>query len=688
MRNVAYRIVPDPAKNTISYSKNYRIFSAEEPLPGATKILAFSEQVDMGAGIDMYLSRKFRYSFDRGNWSLWYDLNPSALGNITDLEFGGNDVFFEIRYIYDNLTNSTLATPITVSMVKFTVTSTTDGESYFSPTIYCSAEKCPAIVAEPDPTFKPYAVDTAIGIARELSFQTNQIFGHEVVYFKTEPDRDGGDFIFKEWTLFKTTARKCVKIMVPNNVFPDNKPNFNEFGVDFEVPFEVHIDHTYFEAIFGPGTQPRKRDYLYLPITNRMYEIQGSYLYRGFMMEPIYWKIQLTKFQPNSDMQMTPENREVLDNMILTTDELFGIQATEQKEDAVNKKQYKTISTRFDETRQAMHPDLTTKILDYTYNYSPLIEYYYDMSGVQPAIENYELVSTGTPIDQYLNATAPASVYAYEDSGLYSAWRNKSLNTGDSVVISNNSTIPIKMNGPKESHTHLGKYVVIEGYKNLSLQSTERRELFENPAGFLKMKQSEHSIIYRSSASTVNTPNMTFCALVKFPKGSQTFRLFDGYDSYLDKGLIISGSLTDSSGSLSTVIYVSINGTIYPFTVGTLAYDSWYALIIPISSQYSQAEVNVYSFIQDPSNVKNFNGLTKVYSNSMSVAAFDFDSEQRWSIHGANYSITNIRLFRTMVQAEDHEFIISQLFIRDESTLEIIDNARPRLNVPFISINK
>jgi hypothetical protein len=136
------------------------------------------------------------------------------------------------------------------------------------------------------------------------------------------------------------------------------------------------------------------------------------------------------------------------------------------------------------------------------------------------------------------------------------------------------------------------------------------------------------------------------------------------------------------------VIYVSINGTIYPFTVGTLAYDSWYALIIPISSQYSQAEVNVYSFIQDPSNVKNFNGLTKVYSNSMSVAAFDFDSEQRWSIHGANYSITNLRLFRTMVQAEDHEFIISQLFIRDESTLEIIDNARPRLNVPFISINK
>jgi hypothetical protein len=41
-----------------------------------------------------------------------------------------------------------------------------------------------------------------------------------------------------------------------------------------------------------------------------------------------------------------------------------------------------------------------------------------------------------------------------------------------------------------------------------------------------------------------------------------------------------------------------------------------------------------------------------------------------------------------MIQAEDHEFIVSQLFIRDESVLSIIDNARPKLNIPFIGINR
>jgi len=48
-----------------------------------------------------------------------------------------------------------------------------------------------------------------------------------------------------------------------------------------------------------------------------MYEIQGTYLYRGIMQEPVYWKIQLVKFQPNIDMMMKAEDRTFLDNIII-----------------------------------------------------------------------------------------------------------------------------------------------------------------------------------------------------------------------------------------------------------------------------------------------------------------------------------------------------------------------------------
>lgn len=690
MQVVAYKVIPEAPKNTITYSKNYRIFSTGEPVLGALRIVGFDEDLDLGSANPANIIRKMRYSTDRGNWSLWYSFSPEDLTDIASLDFGNVPIFLEVKYEYDDASYSALASQLVINNLKFRVESTHVAESLYTPTVYCSSERCPAIIAEREASFKPYEVGTAIGIAKELSLQTTKLFGHEVVYFKTEPDRDGGDFIFKEWTLFKTTDRKCVKVVVPNNVFPDNKPNFTEFGVDFEIPFEIHIDNVYFQSIFGADSQPRKRDYLYFPLTNRMYEIQGSYLFRGFMMEPLYWKVQLTKFNPNIDMLMKEPDRKFLDNIIMSSDELFGKQAEVQAKDALDKQQYKTISHKFDETRRSIHPDLSNKILDHTYNYAPLIEYYYDMSKVKPQIVNYTVSSNGDSSDQELTPSAPYTIYAYQDSEIYKNWQARLLNTGDSSISSTGKLIPIKMNGPKDSfNPATGKYVAVEGFKNLSLNPSERVNLSEASAGILQFKQSENAVIYKAQASTVKTPNMTFSALVKFNKGTQSIKLIDGFDNYQEKGITVSCDLVDVDGlTANSTIYVRINSLQFGFQVGALEYDKWYSVIIPISAQYGQLEVNVYSFGQDPANIKNFNRLIKVYSGSATPGQFSFDTAENWTLPSGNYSIANIRLFNTMVQQEDHEFIVSQLFVRDESLLEIIDNARPRLNVPFISINK
>jgi hypothetical protein len=374
----------------------------------------------------------------------------------------------------------------------------------------------------------------------------------------------------------------------------------------------------------------------------------------------------------------------------MSSDELFGKPAEVQKKDALDKKQYKTISHKFDETRRSIHPDLSNKILDYTFNYAPLIEYYYDMSGVKPAIVNYSVVSNGTSADQELTPSQPYTIYAYQDSEIYKAWTARRLNTGDSTISSSGKPLPVKMNGPKDSYNPAtGKYVAVEGYKNLGFNASDRRDITEFSAGVFQFKQSENAVVYKSVASTVNTPNMTFSALVKFNKGTQSIKLIDGFDNFQEKGMTVTCNLVDIDGiDATTTVYVNINGTNYTFPVGPLKYDKWYSVIIPVSAQYGQLEVNIYSFGQDPANVKNYNRLISVYSNSVKTGQFSFETTENWTLPSANYSIANIRLFNTMVQEEDHEFIVSQLFIRDESLLEIIDNARPRLNVPFISINK
>ena len=532
MQVVAYKIIPEPTKNSISFSKNYRIFSTGEPLEQAVQIVGFSEDIEIGTADPQYIIRRLRYSNDRANWSLWYTFTLENISEITALEFNEAPAFFEVKYEYDDSSYDAVATPLQVNSTTVRVKSAKSQEPLLTPSVYCSDERCPVMIAERESSFRPYEIGTAIGIAHELSLQTNKIFGHDVIYFKTEPDRDGGDFVFKEWTLFKTTERKCVKVMVPENRFPDNKPTFSEFGVDFEVPFEIHIDHTYFQMFFGKGSQPRKRDYLFFPLVNRMYEIQGSYLYRGFMMEPIYWKIQLTKFHPNIDMVMKPADRAFLDNIISSTDQLFGAEAKVQSQDALDKQQFSTISTHADESRRSLHPDLRNRILDITFNYSPLIEYYYDMSAVRPQIVQYSLSSLGDSTDQVLSPSSPYEVFAYQDSEIFKTWRQHQLVTGNVNITDTNDSPRVKMNGPKDSYTNKGLYVVVEGYKTLSLKSTERRDIKESTpsSGIVQFKQSEDSVVYKKVASTVETPNMTFSALVNFNKGSQDVVFFEGYD--------------------------------------------------------------------------------------------------------------------------------------------------------------
>lgn len=696
MQRVTYKITPDPAKNSIGVSKNYRIFTTNEPLRKAIRLVSpigYKEELELGSAIESNISRKFRYSIDRANWSLWYSFGLNNLSELQSLDFEESDVFFEVRYDYDDGTYDQLAIPLRIEWVKIMVETTQNTGEDYSPPVQCSEEKCPMIIAEKDALFKPYDADTAVGIAHELSLQTNKIFGIDVIYFKTDPDRDGGDFIFKEWTLFKTTNRKCIKVVVPENKFPDNKPTFSEFGVDFEIPFEVHIDNVYFQQMFGRNTQPRKRDYMFIPMLNRLYEIQGSYLYRGFMMEPMYWKIQLTKFHPNIDMMMKPGDKLFLDNLIMSSDQLYGNEAASQSLDSLNKQQFRTISDRFDEVRRALHSDIKNKILDYTFNYSPLIEYYYDFSAVISAIVNYEILSDpeNPKVNQVINPSSPTTkseLWAYEDSEVFKSWTNNVLVTGDANVNSTDPAIKIKMNGPKESYTAQGKYVIVEGYKTLGLKSTDRKNILIEGSSTVQFKQMDNAVIYKKPASTVQLPNMTFCELLMFNRGTQDITFFRGFDDYQQKGLIIKGSILEVNSTPTLTLYVQINETTHSFSIGALEYGKWYALVVPVSAQYGQLSVDVYSFRQDPANLKNFDKTISIYSNYLKVGKFDFDTTATWALPSGNYCAANIRLFNTMIQAEDHEFVISQLFIRDESTLAIIDNARPRLNAPFVAINR
>jgi len=715
MAKTTIKLLIDPQKNSLTFSKNFRIFSTAEPISGIIEFTDFVEDIIIGSPdvIDLAnIRRHFRYSRNRLDWSLWYEVSPEDLGDTASIFLEKTDsYYFEIKYEYDDSTYYELAAPIEINEIKLRFLTGTSTPAAFTPVVICSDEKCTSIIANRDPSFRPYEVNSAVGMYQELSFFTNQLYGHQVVYFRTVPESNSGDYLFKEWTLYKNVDRKCIKVMVPKNAFPSNAPKFTEFGMDFQLPFEIHLDHRYFQSIFGANSEPRKRDFLYFPLINRMFEIQGSYLHRGFMMVPTYWKISLKKYNPNIDMLLKDETRHFLDNVIQNAEQLFGEEVSADIKDATLPEQYKTISTKFDSSRRAIHPDVSIKPLKFTFNFASLIENYYDLSRIPLTEQTFKVTLDNPPLAttvslENLNSLEPNTIksnlvaIAYEGSGPYLSWKNGALLTGDKN-IKDTSQLPIRVRGPFDSipnnigQSDEGRFIRIEAYRNFKYLD-QRDILVESLSGedFIKFKVRQTAIVYSAKPkfNKDTHKNLSFTALFNVPSSStEPISFISGFDNDEQQGIKITGQFikyfsTGPEGDL--VLEIQINSQIKTYTVSNFASGAWHAVVVSLSNEFSQCGVNLYSIIEDPSDIINHTDFRKIFSSTSSIVPTEFELDDYYILPTSNLLITNIRLFNTMLKEEEHDFILSQQFIRDESLLLLIDNCRPQLNLPYISQNR
>lgn len=170
--------------------------------------------------------------------------------------------------------------------------------------------------------FNPYALTKSVKIYKQLVNIVNGIFGHEVTYFRTEPDARTTDVILMEYSLHNVVDKKTIKILVPDNEFPTEAHTYDIFGIELE-DFEIHITAAEFETHFGVGNYPRNKDYMFIPIINKMYEISSIALADEFNRSHSYWKVKLVKYQDRGDV-FKGNYEDDTDVLVTGIEEIFG----------------------------------------------------------------------------------------------------------------------------------------------------------------------------------------------------------------------------------------------------------------------------------------------------------------------------------------------------------------------------
>ncbi len=367
-----------------------------------------------------------------GEHSEWHELNKTNLqGDLLSLNLRTDSPFWiEIRSTVISLQ------PLhTISFLKITFTlELEDGTVEECPQICQNCdpydvEGCANIIVECDNTniYDPYALQKPAHLYKSLSNLANTIYGHDVTYYRVEPNVRSKDVVLKEYSLYDVMKKGTLKVMVPDNEFPTETPSFDVFGMGFE-DFEVHILGDEFRKIFGESLSPRGRDYLYFPFNNRMYEVNTVSLADEFNRELTYFKVMLKKYEDRTST-VKGEFQEDLDDLIVTTEEVFGEETQDEFDKVTKPLQYhSTHHVSQDGVRKFVHKELDIKDINLMNKWTVVTRNYYDLSSVYkgdtsvhyPAVI-YESTSS-LKIDNNLAFTLwfkPSKVFDFNDLTFY-----------------------------------------------------------------------------------------------------------------------------------------------------------------------------------------------------------------------------------------------------------------------------
>jgi len=297
--------------------------------------------------------------------------------------------------------------------------------------------------------YNPYQQNTAMDLLNKLSTDAQQVFGHETIYFCTDPDKKGQDHTMHEYQLFNVVCEGNIKVSVDGNNFPDSQIVMNQFDLNLFEQMEVHITKQAFKEIFGPQRRPSKEDFLYFCNLNRMYQVDHAQQFRNFNNSAVYYKLHLKKYSQKANVRAgNADIADTLKNLTKNTtlDELMGIEMSQDKASVANKDQFKPLSK--DPIRLEYKAEIDKELIE---NSTTIIsKSNYDMSTV-----NYRTPGVSYKnLDSYLKVSDNIGFYVwfklqnyiqgelynffnYYDDNNYLGWKVDLID--DDIVVKTNS---------------------------------------------------------------------------------------------------------------------------------------------------------------------------------------------------------------------------------------------------------
>lgn len=506
--------------------------------------------------------------------------------------------------------------------------------------------------------FNPNLALAAAQTYNTLNSVANQMFGIDARWFRAVPQQRSKDVIFQEYTLSCVEDTPiCLKVVVGPNGFPDSKYQMDLMGLQYELPTQIEIDKKYWETTVGFGTAPQKKDIVYLPLPNKLYQVESSFLKRGFMEQETTWVVNLRKYQPEASRREGEALKETIDKYTVGEQELFGEAIQDNIEKLTDKKQ----TSAFNSTSQDIYKTLDSSLRTVNYNL--------EIHGVIVAQSLYEMKSSA-----FFNAVrynASDHITTTSDRALTSWVMPKNFSAKEYDVESINPNIGINYPAnyiiklsPSPRSFNEGDTFVISRPGALNFYA----KIIYVGVGEYYCKIDEDVEKYLISLTSGWRIMKNYKVRVQEP-----INLIDGINetNYGFKASIIANQyIKILYGSQEKVIPINTR----------LLDNSWYGIVINLGNTWGQYNAYVWK----PNTTGSGDKLTKVFYNTVSLNPEEVIINQ-YILDRSDSLMTNIRLFKTTIEEEKQSLELLSYFSKDADQAILLDNCDLKYTAPYIS---
>jgi len=642
------------------------LVSLQTPYENVTEIIGFTDSIT-GESTSCYYNKDFRWGIDGVTYSDWVSLTDA---NLQTLVLNPANKFW-IQYRYTQVGDCTL----TFNSIALEIL--TDGGVICKiPQIDCGGvDGCSGALNLAfdccEGGWNPYDISRAGQMYTQLSAMASNLFGFCVDYYKTKADQRSRDVILKEYSLFDVIKEGEIKIMIPDNELPTRDINFNPLMMDFPVQFEIHIVKSAFEAVFGIGSKPQMRDYLYFKqFMNRMYEVDAIAEADDFMYTGSYWRVSLVTYQQRTnvgfeDTVLGDAAEASTEALVSNVEEKFRVERENEFKDVRKPDEYNTIGSQAnDYVRRSLNKKMTITEENVYNQWTIISKYHYAL---------------GTLADKSIGVKYRyKSGWSDTDDRAFTFWFRPKYKKpiGKNVLItqiSNNAgnpmiTTPGLPLGADVITT--GDWIIIKGTTSYN--------------GIQLVK----SVDQATKTITLDIPyiDSTITNTAKLNKEvSNTFIQYDDYERRTPVTSFVQFTYT------TNWFIIKLNDVYYKYDLSKSSVSflkgEWYAAVINLNQVARQLSLFLYNTpeLAGAINPDRTASLKNIYINSQTVSPLTIPNDYAWKLLGCQSDLTNIRIWSQPIEEELQELILCQYVVKDSHLALLLDNASPELMLPTVT---